>query len=674
MVVDPAIGSGAFLVGMMMEIIKARGVLTKLFPKEEQFERTAYNFKRECIENNLYGVDIDPGAVDIAQLRLWLSLVVDEEDIHKIKPLPNLDYKIMCGNSLLDEFEGVKLFDERLLGEIKTEDYSEEIRKIEKDIGKLYEELGMITTGKKKDYGISNGIKREIDKLKKKKQKLMATPQKEGVYGSLFEAQIIKGSQKKLKQLQALHKQFFNEHNRRNKIELRAEIEKRDWEFIEETLKEQGNESAKKKLEQIKKTRSKPFFLWKLYFSDVFQENGGFDIIIGNPPYDVIYSNNRPEEYAYYKKTYSSAEYNPNLFALFIERGISLLKPKGILGFINPDTLLTNKYFGSLRRKIITEASILNILDLSSGVFASAIVDTIIIIIAKTCVKDNKITVGYDIESRENLIGQSFRTKEISQNEFEKSNNNEFNIYFSSDLYVIKEKMLKDSILLGNISNIKRGIVTKDNKKFIFNHSNKNKCGDKSKLKRLLVGKDATRYHLKYSGNYILFDKKAIGGGCWDSKIYEAKEKILIALITGGMEYRINATYDNKQFYTLQNYNNLLITDGNFNIKYVLALLNSKLINDYYRLFFNDKNIKRVQLQQLPIKEASKNKQLELAELAKEYIVLSKDFEDSSKGIERNQLKEELETLNRRIDHIVYRLYNITEEEQKLIEANLKEN
>ena len=142
-VVDPAIGSGAFPVGMMMEIIKARGSLTKFFPKEAQSERTAYNFKRECIEDSLYGVDIDPGAVDIAQLRLWLSLIVDEADIHKIKPLPNLDYKIMCGNSLLDEFEGVKLFDERLLGKTKNED-SLEVKNIEERTKELYQEFGEI--------------------------------------------------------------------------------------------------------------------------------------------------------------------------------------------------------------------------------------------------------------------------------------------------------------------------------------------------------------------------------------------------------------------------------------------------------------------------------------------------------------------------------------------------
>jgi len=82
----------------MHEIIKIRSVLS-VFINEPG--RTPYNFKRECIEDSLYGVDIDPGAVEIAKLRLWLSLIVDEEDIKNIKPLPNLDYKIVCGNSLL---------------------------------------------------------------------------------------------------------------------------------------------------------------------------------------------------------------------------------------------------------------------------------------------------------------------------------------------------------------------------------------------------------------------------------------------------------------------------------------------------------------------------------------------------------------------------------------------
>ena len=98
-VCDPAIGSGAFPVGMMQEIVRARSALTPYFNDPQ--ERSAYHFKRHAIQNCLYGVDIDPGAVEIAKLRLWLSLVVDEEETKQIKPLPNLDYKIVAGNSLI---------------------------------------------------------------------------------------------------------------------------------------------------------------------------------------------------------------------------------------------------------------------------------------------------------------------------------------------------------------------------------------------------------------------------------------------------------------------------------------------------------------------------------------------------------------------------------------------
>lgn len=98
-VCDPAVGSGAFPVGMLTEIVRARLSLTPYF--NEAGERTPYNFKRHAIQNCLYGVDIDSSAIDIAKLRLWLSLVVDEEEVKDIKPLPNLDYKVVVGNSLM---------------------------------------------------------------------------------------------------------------------------------------------------------------------------------------------------------------------------------------------------------------------------------------------------------------------------------------------------------------------------------------------------------------------------------------------------------------------------------------------------------------------------------------------------------------------------------------------
>ncbi|MBK6433730.1 MAG: hypothetical protein IPF85_24045 [Anaerolineae bacterium] len=93
---DPAIGSGAFPVGMLHEIVQARLALdTQL-----KSGRTPYALKRHAIQQSIYGVDIDGGAVEIAKLRLWLSLVVDEESYADIQPLPNLDYKIVQGNSL----------------------------------------------------------------------------------------------------------------------------------------------------------------------------------------------------------------------------------------------------------------------------------------------------------------------------------------------------------------------------------------------------------------------------------------------------------------------------------------------------------------------------------------------------------------------------------------------
>ena len=120
---DPAVGSGAFPVGMMNEIVELRQILS-LHIKESNPK--AYELKRSCIENSLYGVDIDQGAVEITKLRLWLSLIVDEDDIKNIKPLPNLDYKVVCGNSLLSlEKDLMNYYSLEKLNELKRKFFSE---------------------------------------------------------------------------------------------------------------------------------------------------------------------------------------------------------------------------------------------------------------------------------------------------------------------------------------------------------------------------------------------------------------------------------------------------------------------------------------------------------------------------------------------------------------------
>lgn len=147
-IVDPACGSGAFLVGMMHEIINLRKILNQFFKANNLND---YQLKLSCIQNNLYGVDIDQGAVEIAKLRLWLSLIVDEEDIKAINPLPNLDYKIVCGNSLLSVEKNLfnsNLFEE--LEKLKPLFFSETNGKKKKEYKKHIDELiNKITKGHK---------------------------------------------------------------------------------------------------------------------------------------------------------------------------------------------------------------------------------------------------------------------------------------------------------------------------------------------------------------------------------------------------------------------------------------------------------------------------------------------------------------------------------------------
>lgn len=234
-VCDPAVGSGAFPVGMMSEIVKARQVL-EIFTKTD---KTNYDYKRECIENSLYGVDIDQGAVEIAKLRLWLSLVVDEEDPQNIKPLPNLDYKIVCGNSLV---------------------------------------------GYPENWG--SPIEKEIESL--------------------------------------IH-QHFNESNPTIKTKLKT--------LIDEKIESRYNNSLRTFGYSVS-------FDFRTVFSEVFHKNNGFDVVIGNPPYV------RQEEIKDFKpileKQFRSYTSTADLYVYFFEKGIRLLRDKGIFVFIS-----SNKYFHS---------------------------------------------------------------------------------------------------------------------------------------------------------------------------------------------------------------------------------------------------------------------------------------------------------------------------------------
>ena len=377
-IVDPAVGSGAFPMGMMNEIVKARSLLSIYFSEDEQKKRTHYDFKRETIENSLYGVDIDQSAVEIAKLRFWLSLIVDETEMAKIKPLPNLDHKIMCGNSLLEEFEGIKLFDEKLLGSFKK-DKQFEIKKINNQIIELKDRLKYaksIIEREKNDFAIKK-LKKKINKMAKKS----ATEQI-----SFVETE----SEKKIKQLKSFQKKYFNEQNGNIKRDLREKIYKIEWELIEATLKEQDNEDALEKLEQYKKAKVRPFFLWKLYFAEVFQrENPGFDVVIANPPYVKEYVNrtafNGLRNSPYYKG-------KMDIWYFFACKSIDLLRADGVLTYIAQNNWGTSYGASIMKNKVINEAQILNLIDFGDYKIFTAGIQTMVMIFKNSNEIDNYTT------------------------------------------------------------------------------------------------------------------------------------------------------------------------------------------------------------------------------------------------------------------------------------------
>jgi len=283
--------------------------------------RSSYEFKRRCIEHSLYGVDIDPGAVEIAKLRLWLSLVVDEEDIENIRPLPNLDYRIMQGDSLISEFMDIR-FDSNTEKKQPSFDVKDEA-----DF--LIEQFQQ----KKDDFLSESNVTRKTV-LKKEVDNLLI---------QIFEAR-----------LKTQKKQYFSELKRIEDTRAGVRDKKKREALIqqekEKLYKESGFdlESAEKQLKSFTTgNKVKPFFLWELYFSEVFHNNGGFDVVIANPPY--VRADSGPEHLAFRKileesKAYKTLYEKWDLIVPFVEKGLYLLNSKGGLIYIVSNSICTSKY------------------------------------------------------------------------------------------------------------------------------------------------------------------------------------------------------------------------------------------------------------------------------------------------------------------------------------------
>ncbi|MDY6371729.1 MAG: TaqI-like C-terminal specificity domain-containing protein, partial [Bacteroidales bacterium] len=521
---DPAIGSGAFPMGLLNELWRCREALAiREANNLQDFVSAASRskLKKEIIENNIYGVDIEKGAIDIARLRFWLSIVVDAEEP---EPLPNFDYKFMQGNSLIESYKGIDLsrISKRLRG------------------------------GQSKSTQLLLGLDSDFSK----------------------------------KNLQRLMRDYFSVTDHKQKSSMRQaindEVKRLITDFIGGTASD---------LNKLDPSANQDFFLWHTWFKDIF-DNGGFDIVIGNPPYVVVEANGKYGDY--------ETESCYDLYAYFFERAVKLLNSNGILSFITSSLYVKGLKYTSLRSFLQNNTSLIAFRIEGDGVFKNAGIPTATFIAKKTK-----------------------------------------GLWRFEDLYMDKsltEKIRKGTMPLSSVSSIMRGFEIGRN------------MVDTSGQYKFLTGSDVSKYYynkLSYISQSVLtaFSK--------DIK-YFSKERILLRE-TGSF---LTAVYvGNETIYSNRSLYSILITDKTLSTKYVLALLNSSLLQWYYSNMFKGDTelfpkIRIAQAKQLPIRKVS-------IEMQQPIIMLIDKILASKQSCPNADTSD----IEHKINELVYQLYNLTSEE-----------
>ncbi len=464
-IIDPAIGSGAFPMGMLHEIVTVLQHLDKTQSPQE-----IAKLKRSVIEKSIYGVDIDASAVEVAKLRFWLSLVVDEETP---TPLPNLYYKIMVGNSLLESINGfdplskdvTTLFDE-------SEDKIDEVQTLLHEFYKSNEH--------NKKIALKNKIEDSIDEILQKKLS--------------DQESIIKS------QIENVH--LFNGLN------------KKQLTIIEEA------QETRAIIEKIKKRPTTELFFYKIYFSEVLAQ-GGFDVVIGNPPYirqekikalkprlenEFFYNqvSKKDEKYECFKGT-------ADIYIYFFEKGFKLLKENAVLSFITSNKYTRAKYGQKFRKFLLQNTQIVEYIDFNGvRVFESATVDTSILSFKKVnavnskliyCDVDKSYKKGEDLAQFVAKEGFEYSQGDLSEEGFSFANPKEL---------AIKKRIEEIGTPLKEWdAKISYGIKTGFNEAFIIDGKEKDaliKQDAKSAeiIKPLLRGRDIGKYSYEFADKWLI--------------------------------------------------------------------------------------------------------------------------------------------------------------------------
>ena len=428
---DPAIGSGAFPMGLLRELYACRKSI-EIFEEDN-----AADIKRHIIQNNIYGVDIEKGAVDIARLRFWLALIIDEKEP---MPLPNLDFKIMQGNSLLESYKGV-----------------------------------------------------DLDVTSKKLKTGKDTKKTRGVLSLGFEETDVQ------KIIQDLVKSYFSITDHTLRAQRRQQIDKYVKDYIKVCA--EGNHEVQDAVDELEIPNDQ-FFLWHTYFADVF-EQGGFDIVIGNPPY-VNVEGISVEDKKIYKDTFTCFEKRADLFSLFLEMALTkLASASAVVTYIIPSIIHSNLSYKKLRNLFLDNKWLSEVCYTGGKVFHAPTVDTTIL---RFCKRGNKKIILKNAVEFENQKVSSVPSD-----------------YFSLFQNLISISDQKTNDLMGKLFNhdfprldenfsVFQGIVTGNNPAFIFDSEAEALSNgiDKVLLHPLCHGRDIERYAVRSRERRILYVDSSI--------------------------------------------------------------------------------------------------------------------------------------------------------------------
>lgn len=597
-VADLAVGSGAFPLGMLNEIVKARENLSaymsigmNAFQKKSfyAYDRKPYDLKVNTIKNCIFACDIEPSAVDIAKLRLWLSIVIDDElvedagngefDAHtKPKQLPNLECNIICGNSLVDEYKGIKLIKESsLLNNVSLDSQISVFQRgVDPLIGKLISLQDKLFFTK--EHSEKEEIKREI----------------QNIYNQIILEQI-GGSPE-----------------------------------LVDSYYESLNEA------------SSPFILWQLYFPQVFKNNKGFDVVIGNPPY-VNIVNLEAEIREYLQKHYVITKNKVDLYAYFVELANKLINQSGQICFIIPQTWKATDSFEKFRKLIFDNYKLRQVVNLEMGTFDATVRPVIIQMEKSKELDDYKIS--------------------IKNNSFSEIDSIPISEVYSTKQYILDtESTSRDKALfakielnttpLGNILQFTRGIKTSNDKRFIKSEKENDDC------KKVFRGKNIKAYTLNWNGEYVWYRpdlmREKVGCVPHEKSLFEVKEKIITQRVNSSMQLLV--AYDNEQNYFLDttNVSKVDTLKKGVSLKYVLALMNSKLINFWYCYKYRMPTIGLYELHSIPIKEVNAEKQEECIALVDSIL-------------EKVHNQEDFSDVKYQLDDVVFDIYNMSEEDREYI-------